>query len=430
MKKILNSLLLVIFALSLTNCATTRQPPKTNPDYSEFYADVVTRRPRKVVEQSKTEIFIRSAIPNHSFVYLKTDEGFETNYSITVTFLRKNDQTVKTEVRTGSRKVSTFKETKNEGTFFDIFSVLVRPGDYEITIDYESGVKKCSYTYFVPAPIYTQFSIGSIELVQTFQDTFAHPKFYAVYDDFESIFFNTELYSLPKGRIDVFYEIVDQSDSVHVSYQSAYEFKNPAEIFKFTEFLYIPLDDIKFGNYFLKVTMFSETDTASVQRSFIKQEPILKYRTNKEYKETLKLLGYIATRHELKLLKAVKIPQDRKLAIKSFWEVRDAGERKYYLQSLFYKLVKIANEKFRDGRTPGWKTDRGRIFIKYGPPDDFSQEVIPVSHDYPYEIWVYNNMRVQFLFLQDKSYTYRLHAIYDHSGRYLGLNEDSISRFN
>jgi GWxTD domain-containing protein len=35
-----------------------------------------------------------------------------------------------------------------------------------------------------------------------------------------------------------------------------------------------------------------------------------------------------------------------------------------------YRRIAYSNERFATGNTPGWKTDRGRIYITFGPPDE------------------------------------------------------------
>ena len=35
----------------------------------------------------------------------------------------------------------------------------------------------------------------------------------------------------------------------------------------------------------------------------------------------------------------------------------------------YYRRIAYANEQYASG-IPGWKTDRGRVYIMYGPPDD------------------------------------------------------------
>jgi hypothetical protein len=64
--------------------------------------------------------------------------------------------------------------------------------------------------------------------------------------------------------------------------------------------------------------------------------------------------------------------------------------------------VSDANERYREGgvsRVPGWRTERGRIFIKYGPPDEVLTRVQGGSAK-PYEVWKYTRGRgKKFIFL-------------------------------
>ncbi len=79
----------------------------------------------------------------------------------------------------------------------------------------------------------------------------------------------------------------------------------------------------------------------------------------------------------------------------SFWEVRGKGSPE--ITWLAYKhQVKVAQENFGTPIKKGYVTDRGRVFLQYGPPN--SREIHnnePGS--YPYEIWQYyslnNNQR-------------------------------------
>jgi GWxTD domain-containing protein len=48
------------------------------------------------------------------------------------------------------------------------------------------------------------------------------------------------------------------------------------------------------------------------------------------------------------------------------------------------RRIAYANERFRDER-PGWQTDRGRTYIRFGPPDEIES--------YPaVEIWSYRHI--------------------------------------
>jgi hypothetical protein len=71
----------------------------------------------------------------------------------------------------------------------------------------------------------------------------------------------------------------------------------------------------------------------------------------------------------------------------------------------FYEYVKEANDRFREGGAsaiPGWRTDRGRVFMKYGAPDETLSR--PQSGPTrPYEVWKYTRGRARRFIFMDLS---------------------------
>jgi GWxTD domain-containing protein len=90
----------------------------------------------------------------------------------------------------------------------------------------------------------------------------------------------------------------------------------------------------------------------------------------------------------------------------SFWAERDELNPEYAWTE-YAKLVVAANKEFRAGRTKGYQTDRGRVYLQYGPPSiivDRSFDTggsgfttnADIDSDYregglvPYQIWRYD----------------------------------------
>jgi len=90
---------------------------------------------------------------------------------------------------------------------------------------------------------------------------------------------------------------------------------------------------------------------------------------------------------------------------KEFWERRDPipDTEENELQKEFYQRVDFANNHFTINALDeeGWKTDRGNIYIKYGPPSDVERHVDQLNLP-PYEIWYYEKLDRRFYF-EDKS---------------------------
>jgi len=74
---------------------------------------------------------------------------------------------------------------------------------------------------------------------------------------------------------------------------------------------------------------------------------------------------------------------------------------RFWSQYDYYEIARRfehAAENFREGNVPGHKIDRGRIYIKYGEPDEVERNVISVELSKPYEFWEYYN-GYKFIFL-------------------------------
>src|ERR1051326_7685229 len=82
-------------------------------------------------------------------------------------------------------------------------------------------------------------------------------------------------------------------------------------------------------------------------------------------------VAYIITDEEKAAFKALKTDEEREQFIEQFWLRRDPTpdtiDNEY--KEDHYERIAYANEHFASG-IPGWKTDRGRIYIMYGKPDE------------------------------------------------------------
>ena len=60
----------------------------------------------------------------------------------------------------------------------------------------------------------------------------------------------------------------------------------------------------------------------------------------------------------------------------------------------YHQKVKSVNKEFRNLRTKGYLTDRGRVYLQYGAPNS-RHKVDNASASYPYEIWHYYKLNNQ-----------------------------------
>src|SRR5450759_80561 len=113
-------------------------------------------------------------------------------------------------------------------------------------------------------------------------------------------------------------------------------------------------------------------------------------------------VAYIISDEERTAFKRLQTDEEREQFIEQFWLRRDPTpdtvENEF--KEEHYRRIAYTNENFASG-IPGWKTDRGRIYITYGPPDEKethpsggtyerpSEEGGGTTSTFPFEQWRY-----------------------------------------
>src|SRR5690242_1377959 len=126
---------------------------------------------------------------------------------------------------------------------------------------------------------------------------------------------------------------------------------------------------------------------------------------------------YIITDEEKTAFKRLKTDEERQQFVEQFWLRRDPTpdtEENEYKEE-HYRRIAYANDHYASG-IPGWKTDRGMIYIKYGPADEIDSHPSGGSYNrpieegggetstYPFEDWRYryiegvgSNINIEFV---------------------------------
>jgi len=111
---------------------------------------------------------------------------------------------------------------------------------------------------------------------------------------------------------------------------------------------------------------------------------------------------WIITDEELSAFKKLANNSERDVFIEGFWQRRDptpdTAENEY--KEEHYRRIAYANEHYAAGM-PGWRTDRGRIYVMYGPPTSIdshpmggpyqrpAEEGGGSTSTFPFEVWRY-----------------------------------------
>lgn len=95
---------------------------------------------------------------------------------------------------------------------------------------------------------------------------------------------------------------------------------------------------------------------------------------------------YIITDEEKTAFKRLANDEEREQFVEQFWLRRDptpdSQENEY--KEEHYRRIAYTNERFASG-IPGWKTDRGRIYITFGPPDELEDHPSGGTYERPIE---------------------------------------------
>jgi len=113
-------------------------------------------------------------------------------------------------------------------------------------------------------------------------------------------------------------------------------------------------------------------------------------------------VAYIISDEERKAFKNLSNDEERDAFIEQFWLRRnpnpDSPDNEF--REEHYRRIAYANEHFAAGK-PGWKTDRGHIYIAFGPPDSTDSHPSGGAYQrpqdegggetstYPFEVWHY-----------------------------------------
>lgn len=130
----------------------------------------------------------------------------------------------------------------------------------------------------------------------------------------------------------------------------------------------------------------------------------------REFALMLEALSYIGEQAEVDAMR--NLPPDQQAeAWERFWQRRDPTPETPLNENLieFYRRLRHAARHFQ-GIGPGWRSDMGRIYIRFGPPDQVESQ--PGSASMPtIEIWYYHQPYRRFLFADREGF-----------GRYTLLN--------
>lgn len=213
-----------------------------------------------------------------------------------------------------------------------------------------------------------------------------------------------------KKGIVAFFEIYNKSpgDIVNIKYKvlnlkrkTVIEEKFDHEIRDKKDKVFIRIDHQKIysGSFYIEIeTKDKKKKKKKVDRNFTYMWKGIP-ETKAELERALLQMKYIGRGKYYDEMK--KLPfEKKKEAFREFWKKRDPTPRteQNELMEEYYWRIYFSNKAFRSMLREGWNTDRGMVFVTFGPPDDVYSETFPSDGVY-YQTWFYGYLNTEIIFI-------------------------------
>lgn len=160
---------------------------------------------------------------------------------------------------------------------------------------------------------------------------------------------------------------------------------------------------LDFGSYQIRLSLLDASTAQSRQRTFFVRWGESNVRLP-DLELAVKSLIHVADQSTIEDV-LTRSRKEQEQWLRQFWQSRNPtpAQKDNPLQKEYYRRVMTANRQFSSpgANRPGWKTDRGYVYIVYGPPTDVDRPRPGFGETERYEIWYYRNIQKRFVF-QDK----------------------------
>lgn len=365
---------------------------------------------------TRVDIFIQVAYSEIQFV--KSEQGFYAQYSLTVSVFDENHEKLITEKIWNEKIIAEdFNQTLSKDNFnLSLKSFELKPGNYVIRTAMEDKDSRKEFSVdnnFTVRDFSTGINLSDIMLIAKQEVVEGSNKIrpnvsknIIVQRDGVQIFY--EIYSDSSVDVLIDYSITEADEDKNVVYKQN-EIKN---LKPGTNQIFLTIKDSTFslGAHQLSVSIFDLKSSliSSVTKSFSSRwigVPSNVQDLNKAVEQML----YIATDEQLDFIEDAETREEEIKRFLDFWKSKDPNpqDEQNEVFNEYFRRVGYANEQFSH-YNEGWQTDRGMVYILLGPPNNIDRH--PFDYDSkPYEVWQYYDINRQFVFLDDTGFgDYRL----------------------
>ncbi len=394
------ALVIVILSMTVSAHSQFRFSRKNSVEFDYCFYDL----PKKTLDQNKLLVIFR--VPYEKLLFEKQKSSFFTSALWTLTIQKKDKTTAFTKDYRDTLHVSTFKETISKKNFFRHVQVInIKPGKYTLLIRLEDQISHASSIrrgeFEARNFTSSKVSFGDPILLKSAPGNSLNieniiPPFVPIKQDSFGVYVDV-VSPAPEATLQILVDL-QQLNGKSVLKKDGFVTTTSKKAQFYTVLGTTKLSD---QHYKLKISAVHAKFHPVYQYLWLKKKvnSILKGNVS----AIIGPLQYVMNSVDWVRLKHAASEEQRKL-YQEFWDKRNPlpDSPTNPLLEEFYRRVQFANENFSSSGTPGWKTDRGRIYIIYGPPDNiYRNDANLFSSEPPYIIWTYNNLRLKFIFVDE-----------------------------
>jgi GWxTD domain-containing protein len=340
------------------------------------------------------------SLENRALAFQRDGNTFVARYRVGISFQREGARAVELS-RDEIVRVPTFQETlrADESVLFQQILRLT-PGTYNVSVTVRDAAStsesRAQGRYTAPsfqpgttsAPILAYQATGRGSRTDGLS-VVLNPRGAVGYGA-DTLLAYIEGYEFP-GPVTVPFEVLDEQQEV--IYHDSLEFRGGRQVE--SQVIRLAPDSISLGELKLVLGTGPAQRRVSALVSFSQAWVV----TN--FDEMLDLLRYFGQDARVNAMRKAR-PSDRSRMWRQFYADTDPNRITPENEALnqYFSRLSSANSRFRDEGVPGWRTDRGEVFISLGPPDE-SLETTPGTAGRVVR-WSYLNYRLA-LFFQDET---------------------------
>ncbi|NOY77835.1 MAG: GWxTD domain-containing protein [Calditrichaeota bacterium] len=360
--------------------------------------------PGQTLKQNKLLVIFR--VPYDNLLFEKQKDSFFASILWTLTIQNKDKSTAFTRDYRDTLRVAHFKETVSQKDFLQhVQTINLKPGEYTLLIRLNDQI---SHAVSIRRGDFEARNFDSNRV--TFGDPIILKSPPGDSLDIEDII--PPFVPIQQDSFDVYVDIVSPAPQTTLQLSVDLQQLNGKSVLKKDGFVTSTSKRAKFYTTLHTANLSDQHYKLKISAVHVKSRPVYQYLwLKKKINALLKgnisaIIGplqYVMNYSDWIRLKHAP-PEQQKELFKKFWEKRNPlpDSPTNPLLEEFYRRVQFANENFSSSGAPGWQTDRGRIYIIYGPPDDiYRNDANLFSNEPPYIIWTYNNLRLRFVFVDE-----------------------------